>query len=192
MFLGFYSKAYEFSRYSRRVVATPIISVFFPTFAAIQDDRLKLSRAFFRATSLMIRAGAFFSLLIVLLAPEIFTLFLPDVWQPMLLTFQLMMVYTLLDPITLAPHRLLLATGRYIGEGFDDARLDTLFLALPVSWKGTLVQYAGRLHRLHPGKREVRVIDYVDSKVPMLVKMFEKRRVGYRAIGYREDDNRML
>ena len=83
--------------------------------------------------------------------------------------------------------RLLLATGRYIGEGFDDARLDTLFLALPVSWKGTLVQYAGRLHRLHPGKREVRIIDYVDSKVPMLARMFERRRVGYRAMGYRED-----
>lgn len=84
--------------------------------------------------------------------------------------------------------RLLLATGRYIGEGFDDARLDTLFLALPVSWKGTLVQYAGRLHRLHPGKREVRIVDYVDSKVPMLGRMFEKRRAGYRAMGYREED----
>ena len=58
--------------------------------------------------------------------------------------------------------RLVLATGRYIGEGFDDGRLDTLFLALPVSWKGTLVQYAGRLHRLHEGKREVRIFDYVD------------------------------
>lgn len=64
--------------------------------------------------------------------------------------------------------RLLLATGRYIGEGFDDARLDVLFLSLPVSWKGTLVQYAGRLHRTHTGKEEVRIVDYVDSKVPML------------------------
>jgi len=84
---------------------------------------------------------------------------------------------------------LLLATGRYIGEGFDDARLDTLFLALPVSWKGTLVQYAGRLQRLHPGKREVRIIDYVDGKVPMLARIFERRRVGYCAMGYREGDN---
>jgi superfamily II DNA or RNA helicase len=84
--------------------------------------------------------------------------------------------------------RLLLATGRYVGEGFNDARLDTLFLALPVSWKGTLVQYAGRLHRLHPGKREVRIVDYVDSKVPMLARMFERRRLGYRAMGYREND----
>jgi superfamily II DNA or RNA helicase len=80
--------------------------------------------------------------------------------------------------------RLLLATGRYIGEGFDDARLDTLFLALPVSWKGTLIQYTGRLHRLHPAKREVRIFDYVDREVPMLLRMFEKRLRGYRAIGY--------
>ena len=80
--------------------------------------------------------------------------------------------------------RLVLATGRYIGEGFDDARLDTLFLAMPVSWKGTLVQYTGRLHRLHPGKSEVRIFDYVDSEVPMLLRMFEKRLRGYRAIGY--------
>ena len=80
--------------------------------------------------------------------------------------------------------RLVLATGRYIGEGFDDARLDTLLLALPVSWKGTLVQYAGRLHRLHPDKTEVRIYDYVDRDVPMLARMFEKRMCGYRAIGY--------
>jgi len=92
-----------------------------------------------------------------------------------------------LASIPIEEERLLLATGRYIGEGFDDARLDTLFLTLPVSWKGTLVQYAGRLHRLHPGKREVRIIDYVDSKVSMLERMFEKRRVGYRAMGYQED-----
>jgi superfamily II DNA or RNA helicase len=80
--------------------------------------------------------------------------------------------------------RLLLATGRYLGEGFDDARLDTLFLALPVSWKGTLVQYTGRLHRYHPGKTEVRIFDYVDREVPMLLRMFERRLRGYRAIGY--------
>jgi len=79
---------------------------------------------------------------------------------------------------------LVLATGRYVGEGFDDARLDTLFLALPVSWKGTLMQYAGRLNRLHPRKSEVRIFDYVDSQVPMLRRMFEKRLRGYRAIGY--------
>src|SRR5512137_1187470 len=80
--------------------------------------------------------------------------------------------------------RLILATGRYIGEGFDDARLDTLFLALPVSWKGTLVQYTGRLHRLHPRKAEVRIYDYVDRDVPMLFNMFKKRLRSYRAIGY--------
>lgn len=80
--------------------------------------------------------------------------------------------------------RLVLATGRYIGEGFDDARLDTLFLALPVSWKGTLIQYAGRLHRLHPDKAEVHIYDYVDRTIPMLARMFERRLRGYRAIGY--------
>jgi len=80
--------------------------------------------------------------------------------------------------------RLVLATGRYIGEGFDDSRLDTLFLAMPVSWKGTLIQYSGRLHRLHPNKTEVRIYDYVDREVPMLMRMFEKRLATYRAIGY--------
>jgi superfamily II DNA or RNA helicase len=87
---------------------------------------------------------------------------------------------------SLAPNqqRLVLATGRYIGEGFDDARLDTLFLALPISWKGTLVQYTGRLHRLHPGKTEVQIFDYVDREVPLLLRMFERRLRGYRAIGY--------
>lgn len=82
--------------------------------------------------------------------------------------------------------RLLLATGRYIGEGFDDSRLDTLFLALPISWRGTLVQYAGRLHRPHAGKVEARIVDYVDREVPVLAGMFEKRKAGYRSIGYRE------
>jgi len=80
--------------------------------------------------------------------------------------------------------RVIVATGRYVGEGFDDARLDTLFLTMPVSWKGTLIQYAGRLHRLHPAKREVRIYDYVDTHVPMLARMFEKRLRGYRSLGY--------
>ena len=84
--------------------------------------------------------------------------------------------------------RLILATGRYIGEGFDDARLDTLFLAMPVSWKGTLVQYTGRLHRLSPGKTEVRIYDYVDPAVPLLARMFEKRLRGYRTIGYAREE----
>jgi superfamily II DNA or RNA helicase len=84
--------------------------------------------------------------------------------------------------------RLVLATGRYIGEGYDDARLDTLFLVLPVSWKGTIVQYAGRLHRLHPAKREVRIFDYLDGEVPMLRRMFERRLRGYRALGYVRDE----
>jgi superfamily II DNA or RNA helicase len=97
-----------------------------------------------------------------------------------------------LESIPADEERLLLATGRYIGEGFDDARLDTLFLALPVSWKGTLIQYAGRLHRLHPGKEEVRFVDYVDVKVPMLARMFEKRRRGYRAMGYQEDSHELI
>ena len=78
-----------------------------------------------------------------------------------------------------------MATGSYIGEGFDDARLDTLFLAMPISWKGTLQQYIGRLHRLHDTKRIVRVYDYVDSNVPMLARMYARRLKGYSAIGYR-------
>ncbi len=80
--------------------------------------------------------------------------------------------------------RVLLATGRYIGEGFDDSRLDTLFLTLPVSWRGTIAQYVGRLHRLHDGKTEVRVYDYADLNVPMLSRMFDRRCQGYEAVGY--------
>ena len=80
--------------------------------------------------------------------------------------------------------RLILATGRYIGEGFDDSRLDTLFLTMPIAWKGTLAQYVGRLHREHDGKRDVLVVDYVDHTVPVLARMAAKRRAGYRALGY--------
>ncbi|MEX2286832.1 MAG: DEAD/DEAH box helicase family protein [Planctomycetaceae bacterium] len=80
--------------------------------------------------------------------------------------------------------RALIATGRYIGEGFDDARLDTLFLTLPVSWRGTIAQYVGRLHRLHDRKCEVRVYDYADLNAPMLARMFDRRCRGYEAAGY--------
>ena len=80
--------------------------------------------------------------------------------------------------------RVIVATGRYLGEGFDDDRLDTLFLALPISWRGTLTQYAGRLHRLNNAKREVIIYDYVGSKFPVLVRMFARRRSGYVSIGY--------
>ncbi len=80
--------------------------------------------------------------------------------------------------------RVVLATGRFIGEGFDDPQLDTLFLAMPISWRGTLQQYAGRLHRDHADKHEVRIYDYVDADVPTFARMFNKRLRGYRAMGY--------
>ena len=89
-----------------------------------------------------------------------------------------------LSSIASSDERVIVATGSYLGEGFDDSRLDSLFLATPVSWKGRLTQYAGRLHRLHDGKREVRIYDYLDSNVAVCKKMFEKRRVGDQAIGY--------
>ena len=80
--------------------------------------------------------------------------------------------------------RLILATGRYLGEGFDDPRLDTLFLTMPVSWRGTLAQYVGRLHRISPGKRDVLIYDYVDQEEAVLSRMATKREAGYRALGY--------
>ena len=87
---------------------------------------------------------------------------------------------------TLSDHeeRVIIATGSYIGEGFDDKRLDTLFLTMPISWHGTLAQYAGRLHRTHVHKKEVVIYDYVDNQVAMLARMAEKRLKGYSKIGY--------
>ncbi len=79
----------------------------------------------------------------------------------------------------------IIATGKYIGEGFDYPRLDTLFLASPIAWKGTLAQYAGRLHREYPGKRDVMIYDYVDIHVPLLERMYHKRLTGYAQIGYK-------
>jgi superfamily II DNA or RNA helicase len=80
---------------------------------------------------------------------------------------------------------IIVATGKYVGEGFDLPRLDTLFLAMPISWKGTVQQYAGRLHRIVEGKDEVQVYDYVDVYEPMLETMYQRRLKGYAAIGYK-------
>jgi phosphatidylserine/phosphatidylglycerophosphate/cardiolipin synthase-like enzyme len=80
---------------------------------------------------------------------------------------------------------ILVATGSFIGEGFDEPRLDTLFLAMPISWKGTLQQYAGRIHRLSKNKKEVRIYDYVDIHIKMLERMYQKRLTGYASMGYK-------
>ena len=89
-----------------------------------------------------------------------------------------------LEDLPEAEPRVLVATGQFLGEGFDYPRLDTLFLAMPISWRGRIAQYAGRLHRLHEGKCEVRIYDYADLNVPLLARMFDKRCEGYSAIGY--------
>lgn len=94
----------------------------------------------------------------------------------------------ILEKITSAPIDkpiVLVATGRFIGEGFDEPRLDTLFLAMPISWKGTLQQYAGRLHRLFTGKKEVLIYDYIDIHVHVFEKMYNRRLSGYSSIGYK-------
>jgi len=76
------------------------------------------------------------------------------------------------------------ATGKLIGEGFDEAKLDTLFMAMPIAWKGTIAQYAGRLHRDYEGKEEVLIYDYVDVHIPVLERMYHKRLTAYRSVGY--------
>ncbi len=91
----------------------------------------------------------------------------------------------LLESIPPNEKLIIVATGKYIGEGFDYPRLDTLFLASPIAWKGTLAQYAGRLHREYPGKQDVIVYDYVDIHIPVLERMYHKRLTGYSQIGYK-------
>ena len=80
--------------------------------------------------------------------------------------------------------QVVVATGKYVGEGFDLPRLDTLFLAIPIAWKGSLTQYAGRIHQESEGKTQVTIHDYVDCGVPMLQRMFHKRELSYKTIGY--------
>ncbi|MDY0315996.1 MAG: DEAD/DEAH box helicase family protein [Bacteroidales bacterium] len=83
----------------------------------------------------------------------------------------------------------IIATGKLIGEGFDEARLDTLFMAMPIAWKGTIAQYAGRLHRNYKGKNEVLIYDYVDVHIPVLERMYHKRLTAYRSLGYSIKDS---
>lgn len=90
----------------------------------------------------------------------------------------------LLQTIPPSETMVIVATGKYIGEGFDYPRLDTLFLALPISWKGNIAQYAGRLHREFADKKEVRIYDYIDMRVPLCDSMYRKRLRGYAAVGY--------
>jgi superfamily II DNA or RNA helicase len=93
-------------------------------------------------------------------------------------------VFAELNALDDASPRVLLATGRLIGEGLDHPPLDTLVLAMPISWKGTLQQYAGRLHREHADKQDVRIYDYAETYQPQLAQMWDKRQRGYRAMGY--------
>ena len=89
-----------------------------------------------------------------------------------------------LQSIPIESNIVIVATGKFVGEGFDEPRLDTLFLAMPISWKGTLQQYVGRIHRLYENKNEVQVYDYVDVHVRVLEKMYQKRIKGYSTMGY--------
>lgn len=109
--LGLYSRAYEFARYPRRVIANPVASVFFSTFAKLQDDRERLSKAFFRVCSLVVRAGFLFAGVFVLITPEFIHIFLGDKWLPMAFTFQLMLLYTLFDPLLVLASKLTTAMG---------------------------------------------------------------------------------
>ena len=96
-------------------------------------------------------------------------------------------VKAIMDAIFSTPtheRRIILATGKYLGEGFHLPSLDTLFLAFPFSWRGMLIQYTGRLNRASSGKNEIRVYDYVDEKVPVLAGMYRKRLKGYKSLGF--------
>ena len=92
---------------------------------------------------------------------------------------------TELDALSPNAPRIVLATGKLVGEGFDHPPLDALVLAMPISWKGTLQQYAGRLHREHATKTDVRIVDFVDTGHPALLRMWDRRQRGYRAMGYK-------
>jgi O-antigen/teichoic acid export membrane protein len=110
--LGFYSRAYEFARYPRRIIGTPITRVFFPTYAKLQHNRLQLSKAFYRASGLIVRMGFLFSLAFVLVVPEFIRIFIGAKWLTMVPAFRLMLLYTLLDPLVVTSGHLVTAVGQ--------------------------------------------------------------------------------
>jgi hypothetical protein len=97
---------------------------------------------------------------------------------------QLSAIMDEINGVPAGAHRIILATGKYLGEGFDLPCLDTLFLVFPFSWKGTLTQYAGRLGRTYSGKTEIRIYDYVDERVPVLQRMYNQRAKKYKGLGF--------
>ena len=127
--LGFYSKAYEFARYPRRVIAGPVASVFFPTFARLQHDRVRLSKAYFRVCSLVVRVGFLFAGVLAYIAPEFIQLLLGDRWLGMALTFRLMLVYTLFDPLLVISGKLTTAVGE--PQALTRIKLLQMLLFLP-------------------------------------------------------------
>ncbi len=136
--LGYYSRAYELARYPRRIAANPLLTVFFPTFARLQSDRTRLSKAFVRSSAIIIRFGLWIALLFIVTAPEL-VLFLGEEWYPMLLTLQLMVVYTMLDPASLVASNLLIAVG-YPGKLARVRLVQALFFIPAVillgQWRG--------------------------------------------------------
>ena len=136
--LGYYSRAYELARYPRRLAANPLLTVFFPTFARLQSDRARLSKAFVRSSAIIIRFGLWIALLFIIMAPELI-LFLGEEWYPMLLTLQLMVVYTMLDPASLVASNLLIAVG-YPGKLARTRLVQALFFVPAVvllgQWQG--------------------------------------------------------
>ncbi len=110
--LGFYSRAYTFATYPRKLLASPINQVVFGTYAALKEHPKRLSQAFFRVNAFLVRSGFFFGGLLFLLAPEFIHFIIGDKWMPMMLPFRLMLVYTLLDPLKVSTGNIFLAVGR--------------------------------------------------------------------------------
>jgi O-antigen/teichoic acid export membrane protein len=128
--LGYYSRAYEFANYPRRVISEPVAQVLFPAFAKVQDEKLRLSKAYYRASSLIVRAGFLVGGILVLGAGEFVAIFLGSKWIPMVFTFQLMILYVLLEPLRAVSGNLLNAVGR--PEFYTRARVAESVLAVPM------------------------------------------------------------
>jgi O-antigen/teichoic acid export membrane protein len=110
--LGYYAKSYEFARYPRRVFANPLVTVFTPVFARLQNERERLSRAFYRSAHFIVRTGFYVAGAFALAMPEFIRFVIGEKWLPMLWTFRLMLIYTMLDPLLMLIGSLMLAVGK--------------------------------------------------------------------------------